>query len=373
MIRRQREADWLFTAVYASPNPAVWEELWEYLTGLAGAGASPWLVAAHMNEIKEPSEKGWFLSQFRPISLCNVALKIITKVLTWRLKPLINRLVSPNQVSFIPGRNASDNVIIAQEMIHTIKRLKGKRKGMVIKVDLEKAYDKVNWSFLEHVLKDIGFSRKWVSLIMSLTPSTSLSILWNEEGLPAFVPERGLRQGDPLSPYLYVFCIEYLGRLIENQVHVRNWKALQPARSDSIIQQVEKCNRTFLWGGTEDRRKIYLVAWKDICCPNSDGGLGLHDLNAFNKAMLGKNAGKIFNNHESLWVRVIRSKCLANGKTVWDKLATSASQTRKSFYGGTEILQRGLPTEGQFSFWTDLWLLSEPLLHCALHPISETK
>ncbi|GFZ01931.1 hypothetical protein Acr_15g0005400 [Actinidia rufa] len=148
------------------------------------------------------------------------------------------------------------------------------------------------------------------------------------------------------------------------------------AGADSIIEQVEKCNRTFLWGGTEDRRKIHLVAWKDICCPNSDGGLGLHDLNAFNKAMLGKNAGKIFNNHGSLWVRVIRSKCLANGKTVWDKLATSASQTWKSFYGGTEILQRGLRWQlgnrRTIRFWTDLWLLSEPLLHYALHPISET-
>lgn len=88
-----------------------------------------------------------FYKQFRPISLCSVAYKLITKVLVNRLRPLLNDLVGPAQVSFIPGRQSSDNILVAQELIHTIKRCKSKRGLMSIKIDLEKAYDRVSWSF----------------------------------------------------------------------------------------------------------------------------------------------------------------------------------------------------------------------------------
>ena len=87
----------------------------------------------------------------------------------------------------------TDNVIVAQEKIHSIQRMKGKKGGMTIKVDLEKAYDRISWPFLKMVLEDMGFPVKWVSLIMSYVTTSSLSILWNLEKLPAFHPERGIR------------------------------------------------------------------------------------------------------------------------------------------------------------------------------------
>lgn len=132
------------------------------------------------------------LSQFRPISLCNVLLKVITKV-TGRY-----------QSSFIAGRSTTDNIIAAQEMVHSLCKRKGEEGAFILKVDLEKAYDRVEWPFLEEVLKITGFNSTLVHLILQCTTSVSMSVSWNGDLLEPFQPTRGLRQGDPLSPtYLY--------------------------------------------------------------------------------------------------------------------------------------------------------------------------
>lgn len=106
------------------------------------------------------------LKLFRPISLCNVLYKIITKIIVGRIRPLLHKIVSPFQSSFIPGRSTNDNVIITQEILHTLRLKKGKRGGMVFKIDLEKAYDKISWAFLEETLRFFKLNDTWISLIM---------------------------------------------------------------------------------------------------------------------------------------------------------------------------------------------------------------
>lgn len=89
------------------------------------------------------------IKMFRPISLCNVVYKVISKIIVDRLRPLLTKIVSPFQSSFIPGRTTNDNIIITQEILHTLRSKKGKKGGMIFKIDLEKAYDKVSWKFLQ--------------------------------------------------------------------------------------------------------------------------------------------------------------------------------------------------------------------------------
>ena len=97
------------------------------------------------------------ITQFRPISLCNVIVRIISKVLVGRIRPLLHKLVSPNQSSFIPGRQTSDNIIIVQELLHTMIKMKSRKGGLAVKIDLEKAYDRVDWGFLQQVLVKMAY------------------------------------------------------------------------------------------------------------------------------------------------------------------------------------------------------------------------
>lgn len=136
--------------------------------------------------------------ELRPISLCIVAYKIITKLLVNKFIPLLTDLVGPLKGSFIPGRGTKENIILAQEVMHTLHTHKRKGGLVALKIDLEKAYDRVSWDFLRVTLHDYGFSPSIISLIMWGVQSASISILWNGEKLPHFTPQRGLRQGDPV-------------------------------------------------------------------------------------------------------------------------------------------------------------------------------
>lgn len=138
------------------------------------------------------------IKMFRPISLCNVRYKIVTKILVAGLRPLLGKIISSFQGSFIPGRSTNDNIIITQEILHTLRSKKGKKGGMLLKIDLEKAYDKISWKFLLDTLIFFNLNPDWTALIMSCVSNVRTSILWNGESLDDFSPGRGLRQRDPL-------------------------------------------------------------------------------------------------------------------------------------------------------------------------------
>lgn len=113
-------------------------------------------------------------------------------------------LVKQNQSNFIPSRNISDNIIIAQEAIHTIKTMRSKKGWMVVKVDLETAYDKIHWDFIWDTTLDSKLSGMVMDSIMQCVLASSMQLVWNGILLEDFFPSRGVRQGDPLSPYLFV-------------------------------------------------------------------------------------------------------------------------------------------------------------------------
>lgn len=160
---------------------------------------------------------------FRPISLCNTIYKILTKVLVQRIRPILCSLIGPFQSSFLPGRGTTDNAIVLQEIVHAMKKSKKKNGEVAYKIDLEKAYDHVDWTFLSQTLLDFGFPQVTVNLIMQCVTTSTLSVLWNGKRLPSFSPTRGLRQGDPLSPYLFVLCMEKLSLAIQAEVENGNW------------------------------------------------------------------------------------------------------------------------------------------------------
>ncbi|KAK2392667.1 hypothetical protein QL285_066003 [Trifolium repens] len=175
---------------------------------------------------------------FRPISLCNVTYKLLSKIIVSRLRPFLDGIVSPLQNSFIPGRSTKDNAIVLQEVVHFLNKSKKKNGDMVFKLDLEKAYDRVNWSFLRDTLEKFQFPTRIISLIMFGITSSSNSILWNGSKTEAFTPKRGLRQGDPLSPYLFVLCMERLGEMISRSVNNGAWKPIQITKDGTKLSHL---------------------------------------------------------------------------------------------------------------------------------------
>ena len=179
-----------------------------------------------------------FAKHFRPIGLCNIVYKIVTKVIINRLKPVLPSLISPTQCSFVPKRQITDNVIIVQEMLHSMRNKQGKKGYMAVKIDFEKAYDRLRWAFIRESLMELRIPQHLVDIVMTCINSANLLILWNGEPMEKFAPSRGIRQGDPLSPYLYVICMERLAHLIDQEVHNGNWKPVKASRGGPPISNL---------------------------------------------------------------------------------------------------------------------------------------
>ena len=178
-------------------------------------------------KIKNPQK----VSDYRPIALCNVYYKIYSKILTRRLQPHMDRLISENQSAFVPGRAIGDNILITHEVLHFLKTSKAEQIcAMAVKTDMSKAYDRLEWDFVALVPSRLGFHRDWIRAIMQCISTVTYSFLIN--GLPRgkVVPSRGIRQGDPLSPYIFIMCSEVLSGLCNKAQEEGDFNGLQVAR-----------------------------------------------------------------------------------------------------------------------------------------------
>ncbi|KAL4313838.1 hypothetical protein AHAS_Ahas15G0025100 [Arachis hypogaea] len=457
-----------------------------------------------------------FISQFRPIALCNVVYKCISKLLVERIKPTLHDRISPNQSSFVPGRVIHDNVIIAKEMIHDMKRMKGKKKFMAIKIDFAKAYDCLRWSFVDECIAEFGIGGVARRLIKECINSVTYKILWNGGKTDIITPTRGLRQGDPLSPYLFVIAMDKLSHFIEDLVDKGDWKPMRAGRegpfishllfaddlilfsqasvdqiegilralnrfgqvsglkinaektaivfsknveerlrnqisnisgfqeqsnlgkylgamiSDNrkkkdnfkttldrvknklggwkmnclsmagritlakavispilnydmmhtqvpkgICKEVERIQRSFIWGDGRESRKVHAISWETICKPIKEGGLGFRKLSKMNEAFLQKIIWRLVMEKESLWAQVMLSK-YGRGQDLRQNILSKQSDSdlwrslAKVWGFFKDNIEFSIGNRRRIRLWIDPWLKNEgSLIQKAIIPIEE--
>ncbi|KAK4382666.1 Transposon TX1 uncharacterized protein [Sesamum angolense] len=350
------------------------------------------------------------VADFRPISCCNDIYKIITKILVLRIRGVLDKIISPSQTAFVPGRSISDNVLLAQELFSGYNQCRLPPR-CALKVDLRKAYDTVEWDFLLATLQLFGFPPTFNKWIEECVTSPHFSLYLNGEVHGFFAGARGLRQGDPVSPYLFVLVMEvlhlillqvieqdevrsvdlfrrgldlfaslsglhtnpqkshlilskaangvrtslletlgfqegrlplrYLGlpliasrlTLLDCQpllqkidARIRGWNGVglsfagrvQLIKSvllafevywamafllpKGVIKEIVKRIRTFLWKGNSSSG-YPKVAWESVCKPIEEGGQGIRDILALNRALMSRHLWSVIKHEkESIWV-----------------------------------------------------------------------
>ncbi|GJY33032.1 RNA-directed DNA polymerase, eukaryota, reverse transcriptase zinc-binding domain protein [Tanacetum coccineum] len=168
-------------------------------------------------KIKTPNK----VSDYRPIACYNVIYKCISKILTKRMKIVLGKLVDENQSALIAGRQITYNILLAQELLRGYNK-KSSGKKCAFKIDLQKAYDTINWDFLGKCLSDFGFHSKWINWVMACIKTAKFTINVNGERVGYFNGGKGLRQGDLITPYLFTLIMETLALSKLSKEHWKN-------------------------------------------------------------------------------------------------------------------------------------------------------
>lgn len=193
-------------------------------------------VIAHSNLILIPKiDAPLRVTDFRPISVCNLLYKVISKLIARRMQPLMANMIANTQTAFIPGREISENVILLREIIHSFKRPFNNDQQFILKADLAKAFDWINWDYLFYLLPLYGFPMVFCQWVKACVTSTKFTILLNGSGDGFFKPTRGLRQGCALSPYLFIIAMDPLSRMLSASLNSGLIRGLRMARQSAPI------------------------------------------------------------------------------------------------------------------------------------------
>ncbi|KAJ4811749.1 RNA-directed DNA polymerase (reverse transcriptase)-related family protein [Rhynchospora pubera] len=409
-----------------------------------------------MTEPEDPKD-------YRPISVGNMLYRLVMKLVAHRLRPYLKKVISKEQNAFLSGRNITDSIIVVKEILHSFKQHNFKTKAYLLKADISKAFDKLNWQFLYESMRFLNVPDMIITMMSSGFSRARVSININGNMSGFITPTRGLRQGCPMSPYAFIMAMEmltrlmgqlqvegrlsgvklartspaithliyaddlvvlgnteknelqniidafslfghasglemnpakskvwfskscqqehihmtlnalqvdpagesekYLGALLVDgrsakktgqmllermQAKLTGWKMNMLSHAGrlvliksvlmslpvyymtiesipkTIIQAMNSLMAKFFWGKTGQARYMALVAWRKICTPIQEGGLGIRNLQKFGEALMMKLAWAVISQHDKPWVQICRAKyCPRIG--VWNAKEPSSS------------------------------------------------
>ncbi|XP_073000165.1 uncharacterized protein [Typha latifolia] len=343
------------------------------------------------------------VADYRPIALCNVMYKVIAKVMVSRLKLVLPNLIGPEQAAFVADRCIGDNTLATQEVAHSMAVDKGEKPIMMIKMDMETAYDRVSWQAVVGSLQRMGFPPQWCNWVQACIASPRFALLINGSPTNWITPHSGLRQGDPLSPYLFIIVTQVLTRIINEKVDqglMRDDLLLMTEASTDSAQSILEClnryekitNQRVNYSkselylptriGAEEgkqlsvklRLKVTAMPFKylgvlisgrrvkvkehQVTTAKQQGGLGVRRLRDARTAHLGKLVFKMLNREQAPWIRIMQAKYgslhpwepkkIQNASWVWRALTQIAKQLRM---GCRVLIGNGRSTRAAYDLW----------------------
>jgi hypothetical protein len=211
-----------------------------------GIGSLPKSLLSYFIALIPKVNSPFGLGDFRPISLLGCLYKLIAKVWASRLAKVMNVLIAPNQSDFIKGRNLVDGVLEVNELVDLAKR-QGK-ECLILKVDFEKAYDSVDWGFLEYMLRRFGFCEVWIGWIKACVFGGNLSVLVNGSPTREINIQRGLKQGDPLAPFLFLLVAQGFGGAMRRAEELGMFKGFKIRNYGPTISHLQYADDTLCIG-----------------------------------------------------------------------------------------------------------------------------
>ncbi|XP_026438542.1 uncharacterized protein LOC113337068 [Papaver somniferum] len=324
-------------------------------------------------------KKSLYAADDRPIGLCNTSYKIISKIIVNRLKPLMEKIISPYQVAYVSGRLISDNTVITQEIIHFMNKKRGHIGWMASKLDMSKDFDILECKFLLKVLKYFGFNEDFCDLINQCISTTSLAVMLNGSPCEEFYPKRDdcliftqatTNSVNNLLNLLHNFSTQS-GQVINfekssvhfskrtnpevaaNLIQMLGVKTMNTKERymmgtfkipNNIIKKLTTIQRKFFWGYSSNRGKNP-VAWLKVCKPKEFGGLAFRDPEMLNLALLTKLAWILCTESDALWSQIMGSKYFRNGDILHQQIkAVNGSYTWNGITKGLLIQSLYLDT-----------------------------
>jgi hypothetical protein len=196
--------DGLNVAFHRAAWPWIKQDIHKLVTDVYNSGDFPSSLNATEIVLIPKKAHANHVTDYRPISLTNVIYHLIAKSLAHRIKEELPDYIHHSQHAFIQGKRITDNIIIAQEIVHSFNLKSFNQEAFMLKIDLAKAFDRIEWSFVLDALRSKGYHGHFIKLVHTCISTTSFSINVNGEAEENFQATRGIRQGCPLSPYLFV-------------------------------------------------------------------------------------------------------------------------------------------------------------------------
>lgn len=202
------------------------------------------------------------LQDYMPISLIEGVYKMISKILANRLSKVLEPIILENQSAFVGGRQLIDSVVTLNEIIEEMKAKK--KKAMLYKIDFAKAYDSVEWGYLREIMERFNFNSRWIQWVMECVTSAHASVLVNGSPSGNFKMERGLRQGDPLSPFLFLLAAEEISLMMNMAVESELFKPVEVGRDKIQILHLQFADDTLFVRDANEGNILFLKRFLTI-------------------------------------------------------------------------------------------------------------